>query len=62
MPNPYSHKSLVHFWKTAVAELEPGSVMPVPARRFLLENGDAVATAGSCFAQEIGKYLPAIPE
>jgi hypothetical protein len=61
MPNPYVNQSPAHFWKSAVAALEPRSVMPIRAKRFLMGDGSSVATAGSCFAQEIGKYLVTMP-
>jgi hypothetical protein len=61
VPNPYRDLSPEHFWKTAVAALEPRSFMPIRAKRFTIDDGALVATAGSCFAQEVGKHLETIP-
>jgi hypothetical protein len=61
VPNPYLSKLPIHFWKPAVAELEPRSVMPIRAKRFVIDDGASIATAGSCFAQEVGKYLATMP-
>jgi hypothetical protein len=61
VPNPYLNRSPAHFWKTGVAALEPRSVIPIRAKRFAIGDGALIATAGSCFAQEVGKYLAAMP-
>jgi hypothetical protein len=62
MSNPYLNRPPIHFWKTGVAALEPRSVMPIGAKRLHIEDGALIATAGSCFAQEVGKYLATMPE
>ncbi len=36
--------------------------MPISGKRFTLDDGASIATAGSCFAQEIGKYLESTAE
>jgi hypothetical protein len=61
VPNPYFNRSPAHFWKTGVAALEPRSVIPIRAKRFSIGDGALIATAGSCFAQEVGKYLATMP-
>jgi GSCFA family len=61
VPNPYLNQSPSHFWKTGVAALESRLVMPMPAKRFVIDNGATIATAGSCFAQEVGRYLATTP-
>jgi hypothetical protein len=61
MPNPYQNLPPARFWKSAVAELEPRSVMPIRANPFPIDQGAMIATAGSCFAQEVGKYLATMP-
>ncbi|MDR3495923.1 MAG: GSCFA domain-containing protein [Ancalomicrobiaceae bacterium] len=61
MPNPYLNQAPIHFWKTAVAGLAPRSVVPIRARRFPIDDGALIATAGSCFAQEVGKHLATMP-
>jgi hypothetical protein len=62
MPNPYADKGPNQFWRSAVAELPPRQVRPTPARRFAVPGGARIATAGSCFAQEVGKALLKLPE
>lgn len=57
MSNPYAAKGPDSFWKRAIAGYAPEEVCPLPAKRFRLEPHDAVATAGSCFAQNVAKYL-----
>jgi hypothetical protein len=52
---------LAVFWKTAIAEADPNCVYPIRAKRFHIEAGARIATAGSCFAQEVGKYLAKTP-
>lgn len=57
MPNPYATKGPESFWKQAVATPSPDEICPVPAKRFRLDSRDAIATAGSCFAQNVAKFL-----
>ena len=61
MPNPYQNLPPTRFWKSAVAELEPRSVMPIRSNPFPIEQGATIATAGSCFAQEVGEPLRPCP-
>jgi hypothetical protein len=61
VPNPYRNRPPAHFWKTGVAALEPRSVIPIRAKRFAIADGAPIATAGSCFAQEVGRYLATMP-
>jgi hypothetical protein len=61
VPNPYRNRPPAHVWKTGVAALEPRSVIPIRAKRFTIDDGAVIATAGSCFAQEIGRYLATMP-
>ena len=57
MSHPYTDLPDRAFWKSAVAEADrsrfPGLVRP----RFGIDRATRVATAGSCFAQHIGRYL-----
>lgn len=57
MTHPYGNLPPEAFWKTAVAEADreafPGLYTPV----FAIDRETNVATAGSCFAQHIGRYL-----
>jgi GSCFA family len=57
MPNPYQNLDDQHFWKKAVAEANPEHIYPVSEKVFRLKNNDRLATAGSCFAQNVAKYL-----
>ncbi len=59
MPNPYSALGKEQFWKTAVATRPEEEIHPRAARRFALRRTDRLATAGSCFAQNVAKYLRA---
>lgn len=57
MPNPYEDLEDMYFWKKAVAEKSADSIFPVQSKAFRLNPADKVVTAGSCFAQNVGKYL-----
>ena len=57
MPNPYSSKSSEHFWRSAIADRSLDEIAAVPAKRFAIADGMRIATAGSCFAQNVGKHL-----
>ena len=57
MPNPYDSLAETAFWKKAVAGVPPDAIFPVGAKGFRLTAADRIATAGSCFAQNVGKYL-----
>lgn len=59
MANPYSTLSEDKFWKTAVADVPGGQPHPRAGKRFTLVASDRLATAGSCFAQNVAKYLRA---
>jgi hypothetical protein len=45
------------FWRKAVANQGPAEVDPVGVFNLTIERGTKVATAGSCFAQHIARYL-----
>lgn len=55
--HPYKTLDKRAFWRTSVAEPAPGEVDPVGIAKFTLSRTDAVATAGSCFAQHIARHL-----
>lgn len=57
VPNPYKSLDQSKFWKTAVADMPAARIHPRSAKRFSMEKTDAVVTAGSCFAQNVAKYL-----
>lgn len=54
---PYSSRPDSAFWKRVVAGVSPGEVSPVTPPPFSISSADKVATAGSCFAQHIARYL-----
>ncbi len=55
--SPYDHLDARHFWRLAIAEVEPLQWRGLYEKRFALEPGAQIATAGSCFAQHIGRQL-----
>jgi hypothetical protein len=61
MPNPYRLKGPDQFWRTGMATLPPGEIMPIRAKRFTLPPGTVLSTAGSCFAQNVALHLRANP-
>ena len=62
MINPYDGRPPTQFWRTGVAERTVGEVRPIPAKRFAIVPGTAVATAGSCFAQRLAQMLRMRPD
>jgi hypothetical protein len=54
--HPYAERAGEAFWNTAVAGRSPGDVGPWCRRKFDT-SGMKIATAGSCFAQHIGRAL-----
>lgn len=54
---PYRALSSEAYWKRSVADPAPEDVDPVQELGFRLSPTDAIATAGSCFAQHIARYL-----
>ncbi|MDR2666718.1 MAG: GSCFA domain-containing protein [Holosporales bacterium] len=54
--NPYSRQPGKAFWASAVAGRHPFELTEMYTKKF--EIGDApIATAGSCFAQHVGRYI-----
>ena len=56
--HPYSDQSPHAFWRTAVADRAPGEITGWYRPKFDI-TGMKIATAGSCFAQHIGRALKA---
>jgi len=54
---PYKNQPNQAFWYRAVAGVSETEVDPVSFSSFRIGTTDKVATAGSCFAQHISKYL-----
>jgi len=55
--HPYKELQADAFWRKAVAAEQVALVDPVGMAKFKLSRQDRVATAGSCFAQHIARYL-----
>lgn len=55
--NPYSSLPDHRFWRKAVTGLPPFAIDPLVTTPFKIAPHDRVATAGSCFAQEIAHRL-----
>jgi hypothetical protein len=56
---PYDSQGPLAFWRSAVAEKNPLAIGPLWAPKFAIERTGKVVTAGSCFAQYIGRALKA---
>ena len=55
--HPYQDIPAFRHWKKSVSSVEASSVDPVVSFDFRITKSDKVATAGSCFAQHIARYL-----
>ncbi len=55
--NPYAGRPDYSFWRRAVTRAPAEDVDPVTHVPFTIAKSDAVATAGSCFAQHIARTL-----
>lgn len=57
MTHPYSDLPASAFWRHGVAQADPGQPVDICRPAFPLSTRDAIATAGSCFAQHLGRAL-----
>ena len=57
MINPYSDLPSSAFWKTGVAQENPFAIKGIYQKKFDISPDAKIATAGSCFAQHISRYL-----
>ncbi len=57
MTSPYSNLPPTAFWRQAVAERDPRDPGEVFAPRFPIDQTARIMTAGSCFAQHVGRTL-----
>lgn len=55
--HPYKSLPAKSFWRRSVAVVPPGQVDPVGVFDLRIDLDTKVATAGSCFAQHIARYL-----
>ncbi|MFN4098924.1 MAG: GSCFA domain-containing protein [Pararhodobacter sp.] len=58
MTHPYNSQPERAFWRRAIGERMPEEIGDWYTRRFPLD-GKKIATAGSCFAQHVGRHLRA---
>jgi hypothetical protein len=59
MNSPYSDLPSRNFWKGAISRRSPETVSGLWQPKFRLAPDTRIATAGSCFAQHISRYLRA---
>lgn len=57
MTSPYDDLPSASFWRSAVAEADPAGLQGLYSKRFEISREDRIATAGSCFAQNVARYL-----
>ena len=57
MENPYKSLTNRHFWKTSVAGFPLSNIKDVWLSKFKISKNDRIISAGSCFAQHIGKGI-----
>ena len=57
LPNPYEKLPSECFWKSGVVDEDPLNIKSIYTKKFKIEKDTCVASAGSCFAQHISKYL-----
>jgi hypothetical protein len=56
-PCPYKSLPTPSYWRRSVAGVPTRELDPVVATKFNISKIDKVATAGSCFAQHIARYM-----
>lgn len=57
MPTPYSDLPSSRFWRSGVAEVHPTALSGLYVKKFEISPSDMIATAGSCFAQQVSRHL-----
>ncbi|KPA21854.1 GSCFA family protein [Shimia sp. SK013] len=57
--SPYEDVPSRGYWRSGVAEQDPLAMEGLYRRKFKITRHDAIATAGSCFAQHIARHLKA---
>lgn len=58
-PHPYAALAPERFWRRAVADMPPFAIDPGRPSDFRLTRTERIATAGSCFAQQVARALSA---
>ena len=56
-PCPYKSLPATSYWRRAVSNVPAADIDPVLSPKFSISETDRVATAGSCFAQHIARYM-----
>lgn len=56
-PCPYKALPAHAFWRRSVSNVAPQALDPIVSTRFKIAKTDKIATAGSCFAQHIARFL-----
>lgn len=57
MTHPYNGLPPSAYWKSAVADVNPLQISGLWTPKFAVTENDTIITAGSCFAQHIGRAL-----
>ncbi len=55
--SPYAGRDKRAFWRSGVTEQSPLRIDALYRKKFAIASDDRIATAGSCFAQHIGRQL-----
>ena len=55
--NPYQDLPAERYWRRAVAAVPPFALDPTRPEAFTLTRSERIATAGSCFAQQVARVL-----
>ena len=55
--SPYSNLPDENFWRTGVVETSPLDLQNIYHKKWNIKPNDKIATAGSCFAQHIARYM-----
>jgi len=59
MKSPYTDRNPKAFWRSGVSEAHPLTIADLYTKKFEIAQSDQIATAGSCFAQHVARYLRA---
>jgi GSCFA family len=55
--HPYRDLPDYRLWRRAISNVSPGAVDPMVSSPYRIQKTDRIATAGSCFAQHVARYL-----
>lgn len=55
--HPYRDFPDHHFWRRAISDLPASEVDPVVSAPYRIDRDQRIATAGSCFAQHVARYV-----